>query len=248
MKQKTKLIILVVLFILVNFFISKRINIKLDNLVKDIFLYPYHILKLDKVLNKDNNFLLSELNNKEKEINDLKELLRLKTISSSYEIINATVISRNMEYFYDEIIIDKGKKDGILLDMAVVTEKGLIGKTVKVNRNNSVIKLLTSTDLYNMLSVQIEVDESYVYGILNAYDEKTNSFVVEGIDQNIKIKDGSLVSTTGLGNIYPAGVVIGKVVRIQKDNFDLSYILKVESFIDFEKFNYVAVLNRIIDD
>ena len=50
--------------------------------------------------------------------------------------------------------------------------------------------------------------------------------------------------TTGLGNNYPSGITIGKVVRISKDNFDLAYILKVEPSSNFESFHYVAVLSK----
>lgn len=248
MKKKKNSIIIIVMFLFTSFFISKKLNLKLENIVKDIILYPYNIVVLGKELSKDNNFLEAELSNKNKEIEELKDLLELNSITSSYKVINATIINRNMEYFYDEVVINKGTSSGIKENMVVVNNKGLIGKIIKANKNNSVVKLITSADIYNMLSVQIQLKDKYVYGILNDYDNETNSFIIEGIDQNVTIDAGSLVSTTGLGNIYPSGIIIGKVARIQKDNFDLAYILKVEPFIDFHNFHYVAVLDREIND
>lgn len=94
-----------------------------------------------------------------------------------------------------------------------------------------------------MLSVNIHTSSGDIYGILSDYDEETNSFIIEGIDELTKIEVGDIVSTTGLENNYPNGINIGKVVRISKDNFDLAYILKVESYIDFNNFHYVAVLD-----
>lgn len=243
MKKRPKILITIIILtvlVLINF----RYKNNIENILRDIVLYPFNIIIKDKNLIRSSDFLLSELNNKNKEIKELKDLLNLNSINSNYSIINATVIGRNMQYFYDEVIINKGSKSGIKKNMIVVNDKGLIGKIIKTNRNNSTVKLITSSDVYNMLSVQIEIDNEYIYGILNSYDPKTNSFIVEGIDQNISIKAGSLVSTTGLGNIYPSGILIGQVVRIQKDNFDLAYILKVEPVIEFNNFNYVAVLDK----
>jgi rod shape-determining protein MreC len=180
----------------------------------------------------------------EKEIEELKQLLKLKETASTYKVVNATVVNRNMKEFYDTVIIDKGEKDGACIGCAVVNNKGLIGKIIKLGNDTSTVKLLTSSDLYNMLSVNIHTTAGDIYGILSDYDEQTNSFIIEGIDELTKIEVGDIVSTTGLENNYPNGINIGKVVRISKDNFDLAYILKVESYIDFNNFHYVAVLNR----
>lgn len=247
MKRKRKLfIIILVLFFLL--FANNRLNLKLENVFKDIVFFPYNNVKTNNELDKDNIYLKEELNNKNNEIIELKELLNLNQITSTYKIINATVINRKMEYFYDEVIINKGKKDGIKNDMVVVNSYGLVGKILKANQNNSIVKLTTSADLYNMISVQINLNGKYIYGILNNYDEKTNSFIIEGIDENIPIEVGSIVSTTGLGNIYPSGIVIGKVVRIQKDNFDLAYTIRVEPAVNFSNFHYVAILDREYDN
>ena len=60
----------------------------------------------------------------------------------------------------------------------------------------------------------------------------------------MEIKEESLVTTTGIGDIFPSGIVVGKVVGISTDNFDLSSVLEVKSNVDFDAINYVAVLKR----
>ena len=239
MKKYT--VTLIIVFLLSVFFTFNRLNI--ENIIKDIILYPYSRIN-DKELDKSINFLKEELSNKDKEVTELKSILNLNETLSTYKIINATVINRNMKSFFKELTINKGTIDGVKKNMAVVTNDGLIGKVIKSNKNNSIVKLITSADIYNMLSVQINIDNKYVYGILKDYDLNTNSFIIEGIDENVEIKEGAIVSTTGLSNIYPSGLIIGEVVRIQKDNFDLAYILKVKPSVDFDNFHYVAVLDR----
>lgn len=238
--MKKKNIFLIIILLLFIVFLSIIKNFKVENIIKDIIYYPYNIFLKDKKIELSDDFLHEQLSNKEMELNELKELLNIDLISD-YNIVYSTVINRNLEYFYDELVINKGSSDGIKINSIVITKDGLLGKVVDVNINNSTVKLITSRDIYNMLSVQINLKDKYIYGILKSYDEKTNSFVIEGIDENINIEVGSSVSTTGLG-LYPSGILIGKVVRIQKDNFDLSYIVKVEPIVDFDNFHYVGVL------
>lgn len=202
------------------------------------------LFKINNVFNKSENINLCNNTALKEEINELKKLLELNTITSDYKVINATVVGRNLEEYLDIVTIDKGKKDGIKKDMAVITSDGLIGKTIKVSNKTSKIKLLTSPDVYNKISIMIQTEDKKVYGILSKYEEKTNSFIVEGIDDLAIIKEGDLIYTTGLGEIYPTGILIGKVIRISKDHFDLSYNLKVEPATNFNNFHYVAVLDR----
>lgn len=235
--MKNKVIALILVFLIVLVFSIKK-SIKLENIIKDI-VYSFNIK--DKKINIDNTFLIEELKNKQEEINELKSLLNIKVLSD-YKIIYATVINRNLEYFYDELTINKGTKDNIKENSIVIVENGLIGKVIKTNLNNSIVKLITSKDVYNMLSVQINMKDKYIYGILKSYDDKSNSFLIEGIDENVNIETNSLVSTTGLG-LYPSGILIGRVVRVQKDNFDLSSIVMVEPYVNFDNIRYVGVLD-----
>lgn len=170
------------------------------------------------------------------EINELKKLLDLN--NNDYELINATVISRNTQDFFKEVTIDKGTNDGIKEDMAVITKDGLIGKTIKVTKKTSMVKLITSDDIYNKISVSINNET----GIIDSYSE--NEFTITGITSFNNIKENDLVTTTGLSYIYPGGINIGRVTRIIKDNFDLAYIVKVEPLPNFNNFRYVAVVKK----
>jgi rod shape-determining protein MreC len=243
MKKRLTIFVLgIILLIGFNYFINK--NNLLENVTKDISYKITRLFSTTKEINLSKDMLISKNDALEKEIVELSKLLKLNEITATYNIINATIINRNMEEFYDTVIINKGYNDGVDIGYAVINNDGLIGKVIKLGKETSTVKLLTSSDLYNMLSVNIHTSSGDIYGILSDYDEETNSFIIEGIDELTKIEVGDIVSTTGLENNYPNGINIGKVVRISKDNFDLAYILKVEPYIDFNNFHYVAVLDR----
>lgn len=182
--------------------------------------------------------------NLEDEIKKLKETLKLNTVLSDQVLVNATVVHRNIGYYYEEITIDKGSKDGIEKDMAVVTSKGLVGRTSKVSSHSCTVVLIANDNMNNKVSVKIKTNEDYVYGLISKYDSKKNTYTVEGISQNIEIPNDADVVTTGMGNVFPSGLLVGKVTRTTSDNFDLSKVLEVKSSVDYNDLDYVTVIKR----
>lgn len=245
MKKNRKYNTYLILFLsLLLFIYFEGKNIKIGNIFMDTLYFPVRLISKEKKISYSDEMEISKEKALSEEIEELKGLLNLKEILSNYEIVNATVINRNMTNFYNTFIIDKGYSDGIDINDTVVNKDGLIGKIIKLSNHTSVVKMITSSNLYDMFSVAIELDSGKSYGILSNYDYESNSFLIEGIDELNKIKEGSLVTTTGLGEKFPSGLVIGKVVRISKDNYDLAYVLKVESSVNFDDFHYVSILKQ----
>lgn len=179
-----------------------------------------------------------------KQINELKELNDIKYVLTDYEYLNAAVINRNVGYWFDNITINKGSNEGIKKDMAVVTSKGLIGKVIKTTALTSEVKLITSNNSNNRISVIIDNDGTYSYGILSRYDEYKNKLLIEGISDNKEIKENSLIYTSGLNDAFPSGITIGKVSKVDKDNYGLSKIVYVEPVSDMNDITLVSVLKR----
>ena len=221
-----KTIIFIIILLLLNFILKQDYIYYLRDYIYDT---NYNVI----VFKEENNAL-------KKEIKELKNLLELK--NTNYKLKYASVISRNTKDYFEEVIIDVGKKDGIKENLAVITKDGLIGKIIKVTNKTSTVRLITSSNIYNKISVNIEADNKSVTGIITSYDSLTNSLTIEGITENVNIQTGSLVTTTGLSDIYPSGILVGRVSRVMKDNFDLAYILKVEPTENLSSFHYVAVI------
>ena len=202
--------------------------------------------KYKKLKNKEEQVdsVISQNENLQNEIDKLKETLDLNTVLSDKVYLNATVVSRNIGYWYDEITIDKGSKNGIEKGMAVVNPRGLIGQITKVSNYSSTVKLLSNENMSDKISVKIKVADGYVYGLISKYDSKTNTYTVEGISENVDISKEANVVTTGMGTNFPSGLMIGKVKRVTTDNFDLSKVVEVEASVDFDDLDYVTVLKR----
>lgn len=195
---------------------------------------------------KENEKYKVENEELKKQLSDMKELLNINATIAEYTYLNANVINRNLDYWNDTLIINKGEHDGITKDMPVVIGTNLIGKVISTTTFNSTVRLITATDVVDKISVKIKNGDDYIYGILNGYNKENDTYTIEGISQNAKIENGSIVTTTGMGDIFPAGIVIGKITGINTDTFDLSNVLEMKSDVNFDNINYVTVLRRNI--
>ena len=195
---------------------------------------------------KENEKYKVENEELKKQLSDMKKLLNINDTIAEYTYLNANVINRNLDYWNDTLIIHKGEHYGITKDMPVVIGTNLIGKVISTTTFNSTVRLITATDVVDKISVKIKNGDDYIYGILNGYNKENDTYTIEGISQNAKIENGSIVTTTGMGDIFPAGIVIGKITGINTDTFDLSNVLEMKSDVNFDNINYVTVLRRNI--
>lgn len=225
-------------------FINKSLLKDSTLILNKIVMYPFTSLTKEKNTNHNESYVIQKNVNEslEKEIQELKEALELNKTLTEYTPINATILSRNKSYWYNTITIDKGKKDGITEDMAVITSKGLIGKISSVSLTSSEIKLITSDDINFKVSIAINTNDVDNFAILNGYDSKTNLIKATGIDKTTNINIGDKVLTSGLGKKFPAGIYIGTVEKIESDKYNLSKTVHIKTYQNFNDIHYVTVL------
>lgn len=179
-----------------------------------------------------------------REIDALKKELNIDYVLTDYEYLNATVVSRNIGYWYNNLTIDKGTHNGIKEGMVVVNSTGLIGKIIKTSTFTSEVRLITTSDTNNKISVSITNNNQKINGLIKGYDYDENLLEVEGISNTEKVNVGDIVYTSGLGGVFPSGILIGTVSSITTDEYDLSKIINVKPSGKFEDINYVTVLKR----
>ena len=176
------LIIMLILVILAIFSYTLKTDHKLnkfESFIKDtitscekIIFYPFKFVinKVDdyrelKDIRKKYQKLLPEVERIDslytenielrRELKTMKEELAIEHTLSDYEYLNATVISRNISHWYNTITIDKGSHNGVKPDMIVVNSSGLIGKVISTTTFTSDVRLITSGDTINKISITI---------------------------------------------------------------------------------------------
>lgn len=174
------------------------------------------------------------------EIKELNNLLELNHNFSNYEMINATVITRDIGSWYDFITIDKGLNDGLKEGMGVVTDKGLIGTIYNISNNSSKVRLLTNNGNASKISVRINHKDEYIYCILDRYDD---GYILTGVSDITEITEGDIVSTSGLGSL-PSGLIIGYVDMVDVDHYGLEKTIHVRPIEGIDSLRYVSVISK----
>ena len=267
------IIILIILLLIIFSFTLKedRKLSKAESLLKDgliysekIITYPFNYIKENikeykklKDVNKNNNILETSIDRIDsieaenielrRQLETLKEELNINYTLSDYEYLNATVVSRNVGYWHNKITINKGTYNGVEKDMVVISSKGLIGKVIKTSTFTSDVRLITTSDTSNKISVHISNGDNNLYGLINSYDYNKIVLELEGISNTKDVNIGDYVYTSGLGGVFPTGILIGIVEEITTDSYDLAKIIKVKPSADFNDINYVSILKRKSD-
>lgn len=189
--------------------------------------------------------LESQVQGLKKDNDDLRNILGEKKTLSDYQPLPATVIGRNPDRWHEMIIIDKGSINGIQQNMAVVTANGLIGKVKNVNHFSSTVQLLSAMDPKNRISAVVQGDKDS-FGFVQGYDPVKKLLLVKTIPSDAKIKKGQVVITSGLGGVFPKGLLIGKVVDVKPDQYGLNQTALVAPGANFYDIENVIVIKRIM--
>lgn len=213
--------------------------------------------EIKKIYEKD-----AEIANLREENKQLQAELGVSDTLSEYQTVAANVISRNPDQWIENLIIDVGSDDGVNETMPVMNQNGLIGIISEANASSSKVTLITNVDeSSNRVSAQINIKDqpasseendnddadknsNAVYGIISEYREETGDLVMTQVTSDLDIQEGNIVTTSGLGGLFPSGLVIGEVREVTLDNQGLGRVIFVKPATDFNNTKTVTVVNR----
>lgn len=185
------------------------------------------------------------INELRRENSELKESNSLKLLNSEYQYIDATVINRSFESYQNIMTIDAGTDDGVFENMAVITSKGLIGKVQNAKSDYAIIRLLTTEDGANKVSVKITINETETAdAILERFDADRQMYIVTLLSANTTITKDMSVTTSGMGGVFPSGILVGIVSEVEEIPNALSMKIYVKPSASFSDINYVKVVKR----
>ncbi len=134
-------------------------------------------------------------------------------------------------------MINKGEDDGVKEGMAVLSEGFLIGHIKEVDKKNSKVVLLVDPDF----STPVLIQNSNTSGLLKG--QLGFGLLLEKVPQNISLETGDTITTSGLGGVFPKGLVIGQVEEVFKQSNTIFQSATIKTAIDFSKLNQVFILN-----
>jgi rod shape-determining protein MreC len=149
-------------------------------------------------------------------------------------IVNS--VNRQKNFF----TVDKGQKDGMVPDMAVVSGNSVAGVIVGCSENFSVAMSVLNTDF----RVSARIRSNGYFGSMNWEGKDYNHAVLGEIPQHVTVNVGDTIETTGYSLIFPEGYLIGTVSDLEKAGGDF-YRITVLLETDFKKLHFVNVIGNL---
>ncbi len=173
--------------------------------------------------------------NLQKENDELLGMLDFKR-QTKLMIRPARVVNKGIQPNLLSIVIDGGEVDGIRKNQAVLTPKGIIGKTIESGDKASIVQLITDTNF----RLSVRVLPSGATGILRIV--KGNTAQIREVQKNVRINIGDKVVTSGFSDIYPSGLPVGSVEGVYEDRSSFQKMVNVTLPNDMSAFQYVFVI------
>ncbi len=148
----------------------------------------------------------------------------------------ASVIGRDPSPFLHYIIINSGSNDGLRRGMPVVTNQGLIGRIDAVIADAARVQLITDPASAVNIRLQSADTDAVLVGSV------TGDLSLEMISQDVKIQEGDIVLTSGLGGDYPPDLLVGQLFNLRKRDYELFQEASVQSTVDFSRLEIVLVI------
>ncbi|MFQ5847114.1 MAG: rod shape-determining protein MreC [Candidatus Methylomirabilales bacterium] len=165
----------------------------------------------------------------------LKGLLGLRE-RTPFQVVPAVVVGKDATNWFHSLLIDQGSRHGIERHMAVIGPGGLVGQVVDVSLSSARIQLITDP----VSSVGVLLQSSRVTGLLMG--ARSGGLRIRYLPVRAEIRVGEVVITSGLGGVYPKGILVGKVTAADRRSGALFQETTVDPSVDFSRLEEVLVV------
>lgn len=175
-----------------------------------------------------------------KKLNSYSEMLDIKEDNPDYKLCPANIIGRDsLDAFYS-FIIDKGSSDNVSVNDPVVYGNYVVGVVYSVKATYSVVRTILNPKV-NISAIESRTRESG-YTTTTAELSLKKKCMLSGLDKSTSVSIGGIVCTSGIGGIYPKGLIIGKVSDIQDNEYDISLNAVIDPGVDITELEDVFII------
>ena len=193
-----------------------------------------------KQANSDLQQQVRELEIIKAENETLKEYANLKDKYTEFTTVPGYVINKDISNYSDNIIINVGSDDGVGKDMTVISDKGLVGHVISVTNNTAKVQTIVDPSSTVSSTISTSKDPIVVKGTLESDKELRATY----ISTDVNLVQGDNVETSGLGGIYPKGILVGTIKQVVNTKNLVDRYAIVETAVDFNKLETVLVIQQ----
>lgn len=188
--------------------------------------------------------LNSQLTRDRYELEELREFYGLSDQLSDYETVGARVIGKDPGNWFSVFVIDKGSRDGLAVNMNVITGSGLVGIITEVGTNWASVRSIID-DSSNVSAMVLNTEDSVVVnGDLKLIANGDIRFE-HLLDEDDKVVKGDQIVTSNISDKFLPGINIGYISSIDKDPNNLTKSGTLTPGVDFKHINTVLVIKEL---
>lgn len=181
-------------------------------------------LETNRYLQRQNVLLQDELNrlrSAESELQSLRSMLALKTAGQP-DLIPAKVIAKQLTGLNNFITLDAGEQQGVKPGMPVISSDGLVGTIILTGSGVSQVMPYANT----LFRASARIQDSRAYGVAGWSRDQQRVLHLDYIPKTIPVNIGDIAETSGYGNRYPSGLILGEVIQTDsKPGEDIQRVL-----------------------
>ena len=167
----------------------------------------------------------------------LQKLLELKE-SLPPPTLSAEIVGKDPSLWFRTFTINRGSSDGVQKGMPVVTVEGVVGQVLTSSPNYS--KVLLATDPNS--AIEVITQKTRVQGIVKGSGPET--FNLHYVLKSAEVEKGDYVLTSGLGGVFPKGLMVGTVAEITKSRRGMFQNIAVKPAVDFSQLEYLIIIMK----
>ncbi len=190
--------------------------------------------------NQELRHVVFQLTEKAAENERLQAMLEFRTKSVAFQMKAATVIGRDPGILNYSILINQGANDGLKVNMPVVTHQGLVGHVMETFAGTAKVRLLVDTG--SSAASMVQRPQSRAVGIVEGNPAQVSVLRMKNLMRDGDVIKGDKIMTSGLGGIYPKGLLIGEVTDVVDDDGGLLKTALIRPALDFSRLEEVFVI------
>ncbi len=202
-----------------------------------------------KTQNEELNRRVSELEQQnlkiaqlEQENQELKDLLNFMDQYEDYNSLGGNIIAKDPGNWFEVFTINRGVKDGVAVDAPVITAYGLVGRVSKTELLTS--RVVSIIDMDSTVTARLSKSRDYVVVRGDVSLRSQGLCRADYIPPDVDVMPGDMVETSGMGGIYPKGIIIGKVVEVVRNEGQYDSYAIIKPLVDFKRLEDVVVLQK----
>lgn len=211
------------------------------NVISGITSY-LHLQEENQALEQTNEELRRQIIEIQQQIDEhhLDSILRMPSLPKKYDLVHAQVINGTLHKSNNLLTINKGEADGIRPEMGVVCSQGVVGIVYMTSEHYSIVMPI----LHVNSKISCRLRNSEYFGSLIWQRGYADIAYVTSIPRHAEVAPKDIVETNGFSDIFPPGLPIGMVHRINDSTDGISYMLRVKLFTNFTTLRNVSVITN----